>query len=86
LTDSGVGHFWGTARWAANSRIYRDASRHRYVFGCFGESVRRFDGVDGEPIVKKGDIQRIVSSRAAGSIVPVRLVRSGVAMDVATQL
>jgi S1-C subfamily serine protease len=42
--------------------------------------------LDGEPILKKGDIQRIVASRAAGSIVSIHLVRNGVAMDIATQL
>ncbi len=42
--------------------------------------------LDGEPILRKGDIQRIVASRADGSIVSVHLVRNGTPMDIATQL
>ena len=42
--------------------------------------------LDGEPVNQKGDVQRIVSSRAEGAIVSVHLVRNGAPMDLATQL
>jgi S1-C subfamily serine protease len=42
--------------------------------------------LDGEPVSQKGDVQRIVASRAAGSIVSVHLLRNGAPMDLATQL
>jgi S1-C subfamily serine protease len=42
--------------------------------------------LDGEPLSRKGDIQRIVAGRQAGAIVSLHLVRNGTAMDLATQL
>ncbi len=42
--------------------------------------------LDGEPISQKGDVQRIIGSRAEGAIVSVHLVRNGAPMDLATQL
>ena len=42
--------------------------------------------LDGEPVNQKGDVQRIVASRAEGSIVSIHLVRNGAPMDLATQL
>jgi serine protease Do len=42
--------------------------------------------LDGEPINQKGDVQRIVATRAEGSIVSIHLVRNGAPMDLATQL
>ena len=42
--------------------------------------------LDGEPINQKGDVQRIIASRAEGSIVSIHLVRNGAPMDLATQL
>ena len=42
--------------------------------------------LDGEPVTQKGDVQRIVASRAEGSIVSIHLVRNGAPMDLATQL
>jgi len=42
--------------------------------------------LDGEPINQKGDVQRIVASRADGAIVSIDLVRNGAPMDLATQL
>jgi S1-C subfamily serine protease len=42
--------------------------------------------LDGEPLTRKGDIQRVLASRPEGSVVAVHLVRNGTPVDVATQL
>jgi S1-C subfamily serine protease len=42
--------------------------------------------LDGEALSRKGDIERVVAGRPAGTIVSLHLVRNGAAIDLAAQL
>jgi S1-C subfamily serine protease len=42
--------------------------------------------LDGEPLIGRGDIQRVIASRPDGAIVAIHLIRKGAAFDLAAEL